>query len=154
MAMNFPNDKDAADLLPECPADVTDQLTRKQYGYYRKALLKAISEVRVMLWPMEQADVELVIKPFRTSLLMFLAAKQGKLRHVPVKPAKTPAPRGKVSVKDVEGDSSLVGARPADSTATPIGPTGPFAPPDPGNPATPGPYPPPAPTIPEIPKAG
>lgn len=85
MAMAFPNDTDAEKFLPECPADVTDTLLKKQYSLFRKALLKTLVKVRPMLWPLGEQNARFVTNAFAVALKAFLKAKQaGPGKKLPV----------------------------------------------------------------------
>jgi hypothetical protein len=82
-------DADIDALLPKCEDEPgVEQIHQKQYRFARKCALDLIRQVRPMLAPLPEADRKAVLKPLATFLQLFLAAKLGKLRHTPIKPAK------------------------------------------------------------------
>lgn len=119
MAMAFPNDTDAEKFLPECPADVTDTLLKKQYSLFRKALLKTLVEVRPMLWPLGEQNARFVTNAFAVALKAFLKAKQGGPAKKPVVVPQKPKPEPEKVAAPVDEKTIVTDKMIADGTKFP-----------------------------------
>ncbi len=81
-------------LLPACPAELTEQVHKKQFAHAREGVRKMVVSQREMFLPLGEDAVKAVVAGLKTYLLNFAAAKVGKLNSrkvtLPPKPAKVP----------------------------------------------------------------